>query len=55
MLPLKLAAAALVVVALGFAGDDDFEDAKASERDYIERVCAGVHGDYNRLGVACGD
>lgn len=55
VLPLKLAAAALVVVALGFAGDDDFEDAKASERDYIERVCAGVHGDYNRLGVACGD
>lgn len=55
MLPLKLAFAAMVVIALGYAGDGDFKDAKASERDYIERVCAGVHGDYNRLGVACGN
>ena len=55
MLPLKLAAAAMVVIALGFAGDGDFEDAKASELDYIERVCSGVHADYNQLGVRCGD
>jgi hypothetical protein len=55
VLPLKLAAAALIVMALGFAGDGDFEDARASELDYIQRVCAGVHADYNRLGVACGD
>lgn len=55
VLPLKLAAAATIVLALGFAGDGDFEDARASELDYIQRVCAGVHADYNRLGVACGD
>jgi hypothetical protein len=55
VLPLKLAAAAILVIALGFAGDGDFEDAKASERDYIERVCSGVHGDYQQMGVACGD
>ena len=55
MLPLKLAAAAMVVLALGFAGDGDFEDAKASERGYIERVCGGVHSDFKQLGVACGD
>ena len=55
VLPLKLGAAAIIVLALGFAGDGDFEDAKALERDYIERVCSGVHADYNRLGVACGD
>ena len=55
MLPFKIGAAAMVVLALGFAGDGDFEDAKALERDYIERVCAGVHADYNRLEVACGD
>jgi hypothetical protein len=45
----------MVVIALGFAGDGDFEDAKASERDYIQRVCSGVHADYNQLGVRCGD
>tara|TARA_R110002153_G_scaffold200084_1_gene353438 strand:+ start:568 stop:735 length:168 start_codon:yes stop_codon:yes gene_type:complete len=55
VLPFKLAAAAMVVIALGFAGDGDFEDAKASERDYIERYCTGVHGNYMNLEVACGD
>jgi hypothetical protein len=45
----------MFIVALGAAGDADFEDAKASERDYIERVCSGVHADYNQLGVRCGD
>ena len=55
VLPLKLAAAAMVVIALGFAGDGDFEDAKAQERDYIERYCTGVHGNYMDLEVTCGD
>ena len=55
LLPLKLGAAALIVMALGFAGDGDFEDAKALERDYIERVCGGVHSDYKQMGVNCGD
>ena len=55
LLPLKLGAAAMVVLALGFAGDGDFEDAKASERDYIQRVCTGVHADFKQLEVKCGD
>ena len=55
VLPLKLGAAAIIVLALGFAGDGDFEDAKALERDYIERVCSGVHGNYMNLEVNCGD
>ena len=55
VLALKIGAAAMVVIALGFAGDGDFEDAKAQERDYIERYCTGVHGNYMNLEVACGD
>ena len=55
MLHFKLAVAAMFIIALGAAGDADFEDAKASERDYIERYCTGVHGNYMNLEVTCGD
>lgn len=52
---LKIGAAAMVVLALGFAGNMDMADAEALEADYKTRVCAGVHSDYLDLGVNCGD
>lgn len=55
MLGLKIVGAALFVVALGVAGNGDFEDALATEQAYIERVCSNVHSDYQSLGVVCGD
>lgn len=50
----KFALGALIVVMFGTVGNMDFEDAKASELAYKERVCQQVHGDYLDLGVRCG-
>lgn len=55
MLAVKLGAAAFFIIALGAAGNMDMADAEASEAEYKNRVCAGVHSDYLDLGVSCGD
>lgn len=55
MLAVKIGAVALFVIALGAAGNMDMADAEASEAEYKNRVCAGVHSDYLDLGVNCGD
>ena len=43
----------LVILAFGYAGNADFEDDLAEEREYVERVCEGTHSDYLSLGVDC--
>ncbi len=45
----------LVILALGYAGNADFDDAIAEEQRYIERVCNGAHSDYLSLGVNCAE
>lgn len=44
---------ALVILAFGYAGDADFDDALAEEKRYIERVCDGTHSDYLNLQRDC--
>ncbi len=41
-------------VCLYFAGNADLEEAQRAEAEYIERVCLGVHSDYQQIGVDCG-
>jgi len=43
---LRYPLALFVLIALGLAGQGDFEEAQAEEARYAERVCSGVHGDY---------
>jgi len=43
----------LIVLAFGYIGESDYQDALASEQRYIERVCDGAHSDYLSLGVTC--
>jgi len=52
-LVVKFAATAAVLVALGLAGESDFEAAKFEESQYVERVCSGVHKNYLDVEVAC--
>ncbi len=42
------------VVCLYLAGNADLEEAQRGEAEYIERVCLGVHSDYQQIGVDCG-
>ena len=46
-------ATALLLSALGAVSDSDFEDAKASEAAYCERLAAGAHSDYLDLKEVC--
>lgn len=50
-----ISASVLLVIGLGFAGEADFADAKASEAAYCERVIDGTHSDYLQLGGVCHD
>jgi hypothetical protein len=50
----KVALVAFFIVMFGMVGSMDYEDAKASEMAYEERVCQQVHGDYLDLDVRCG-
>ena len=50
---LRYPLALFVLVALGLAGNGDFEEAQAEEARYAERVCSGVHGDYLNLSPDC--
>jgi hypothetical protein len=50
-----LAVTTLAIAGLGTAGSADFEDAKASEAAYCERVIEGTHTDYLQLGGVCHD
>lgn len=43
----------LVILAFGYAGNADFDDALAEEQRYIERVCDGAHSDYLELNRPC--
>ena len=50
---LRYPLALLVLLALGFAGESDFQEEQTEEARYEERVCTGVHGDYLNLSPAC--
>lgn len=43
----------LIVLAFGYIGESDYQDALASEQRYIERVCEGSHSDYLELNRPC--
>lgn len=43
----------LIVLAFGYIGESDYQDALASEKRYIERVCDGTHSDYLDLKRDC--
>lgn len=43
----------ILILAFGFTGSGDFEVAKQSEADYIERVCNGIHTNYLELDFTC--
>ena len=43
----------LIVLAFGYIGESDYQDALASEKRYIERVCDGTHADYLDLKRDC--
>lgn len=45
--------AALTFALLGVAGNADYEDAKASEAAYCERVADGSHSDYLNISEVC--
>jgi len=49
----RAAFAAFVCACVYFAGDADLQQAKQAESSYIERVCAGVHSDYEKRGIKC--
>jgi hypothetical protein len=51
----SVALAALIFVLLGFAGEQDYLDAKASEAAYCARVADKAHTDYLELGEVCDD
>jgi len=50
---LRYPLALFVLVALGLAGQGDFEEEQAEEARYAERVCTGAHGDYLSLSPDC--
>ena len=43
----------LIVLAFGYIGESDYQDALASEKRYIERVCDGTYADYLDLKRDC--
>ena len=43
----------MLILAFGFTGSGDYEVAKQSEADYIERVCSGIHTNYLELDIKC--
>ena len=50
---LRYPLALFVLIALGLAGNGDFEEEQAEAARYAERVCSGVHGDYLNLEPNC--
>tara|TARA_B100000497_G_C7515947_1_gene313934 strand:- start:39 stop:197 length:159 start_codon:yes stop_codon:yes gene_type:complete len=50
---LRYPLALFVLVALGLAGNGDFEEEQAEAARYAERVCSGVHGDYLNFSPDC--
>ena len=50
----RAAIVAFALACLYLAGDADLEEAQRVEAEYIERVCLGVHSDYQNMGVNCG-
>ena len=50
---LRYPLALFVLVALGFAGEGDFQEEQAEAARYAERVCSGTHNDYLNLSPAC--
>jgi hypothetical protein len=50
---LRYPLALLLIVGFFIAGNSDYENEVMEEKQYIERVCQGVHGDYLRLRPSC--
>jgi len=50
---LRYTLALFVLVALGLAGQGDFEEEQAEAARYAERVCSGAHSDYLNLSPIC--
>lgn len=51
---IKIAAVAILVLALGWAGTHDFEAAQIQESHYTEMVCGGHWPDYDNRKPECG-
>ena len=49
------ALAALFFVLLGLAGEQDYQDALASESAYCSRLADGAHTDYLKIEGVCND
>lgn len=47
--------AALFFVLLGFVGEQDYQDALASESAYCSRLADGLHADYLGIRELCND
>ena len=50
---LRYPLALLLIVGFFIAGNSDYENEVMEERQYIERVCDGVHKDYLNLRPSC--
>lgn len=50
---LKAVVALMFLIAVGFVGSGDYEDALAEEAHYTNMVCAGHWPDYKNLGISC--
>lgn len=50
---LRYPLALLLIVGFLIAGNNDYESELMEERQYIERFCDGVHGDYLDLNPSC--
>ena len=49
----KAVVALTFLIAIGFVGNGDYEDALAEEAHYTNMVCAGHWPDYKNLGISC--
>lgn len=47
--------AALFFALIGFVGEQDYQDALASEAAYCSRLADGDHADYLRISEVCSD
>ena len=50
---LRYPLALLLIVGFFIAGNSDYENEVMEEKEYIERVCQGVHKDYLNLQPSC--
>ena len=49
----NLSILAAILLALGWIGNQDYQDELIEERRYFEDVCDGIHPDYKNLQPPC--